>query len=221
MMIQRRRMLGGICALALMPASLPAVAGAYEDFFYAVKRNDARKVQSLLRLGFDPNAIEEKRRDSGLILALREDSMDVFRVLLAAPGIDLDQRSGNGDTALMIAAFRANREAAEALIKKGAAVNRPGWTPLHYAAASGSNEIVKLLLEHHAYIDAEAPNKTTPLMMAEWRGHIMTVKLLLDEGADPTLRNALGMDVVDFARQGEHPDIVEGMNYRLGRGRAR
>lgn len=213
------RMLARVLAVGLLlwVGMASAVAGAYDDYFEAVKRNDAKTVRSLLQRGFDPNAIDEERSETGLMLALREDSMDVFRLLLAARGTDFERRARNGDTALMIAAFRRNKEAVETLVAKGAEVNRPGWTALHYAAAAGSNEIVAFLLEHHAYIDAESPNRTTPLMMAAWGGHILTVKLLLDEGADLTLRNAVGMDAVDFARRGEFPDIVEGLNYRLGR----
>ena len=53
-------------------------------------------------------------------------------------------------------------------------------------------------------------------MMAAWLGHIHAVKLLLDEGADASLRNDKNMDVIDFARDGQHPDIVQGLVYRLG-----
>lgn len=206
------------CMLLWLPMSV-AWAGAFEDYFEAVKRNDARAVQSLLQRGFDPNAAEEQRGDTGMILALRHDSMDVFRVLLGARGTDLEMKIRNGDNALMIAAYRRNKAAVEALVAKGAQINRPGWTALHYAAAAGSNEIVSFLLERHAYIDAESPNRTTPLMMAAWGGHILTVKLLLEEGADAALRNDVGMDVVDFAKKGGFPDIVDGLNYRLGRKR--
>jgi hypothetical protein len=45
----------------------------------------------------------------------------------------------------------------------------------------------------------------------------MAVKLLLDEGADASVRNDRGMDVIDFARDGQHPDIVRGLEFRLGR----
>ncbi len=211
------RGIGACLLLWLCMAS--AVAGVYEDYFQAVKRNDVKLVQSLLQRGFDPNTIDDQRGETGLMLALREDAMDVFRLLLAARGSDFELKARNGDTALMIAAFRRNKAAVQTLVAKGAQVNRTGWTALHYAAAAGSNEIVAFLLEQHAYIDAESPNRTTPLMMAAWGGHILTVKLLLDEGADATLRNAVGMDVIDFAKRGGFPDIVEGLNYRLGRKR--
>lgn len=207
------RQLGVLPLLGLLP--FPAGASSYVEFFRAVRIDHAPKVKDFLARGFDPNAIEENRGDSGLILALREEAMDVFRLLLNAPGIDIEARARNGDNALMIACFKGNKAAVEALLEKGAEVNRPGWTPLHYAAYSGNNDIVRLLLDKSAYIDAESPNKTTPLMMASMAGKIYTVKLLLDEGADLTLRNDLGMNAVDFAVKHDHPDIAEGLTWRL------
>ena len=198
---------------ALFPAV--GLAGAYEDFFRAVKFDDASEVKSLLKRGFDPNTVEPERGDSGIVLAVREGSMKVFDVLLNAPGIDPELKVKNGDTAMMVAAYKKNKPAVQALLAKGSEVNRPGWTALHYAAAAGDNDIVSLLLENSAYIDAESPNKTTPLMMAVWGGHIMTVKLLLDEGADATLKNELGMNAIDFAVKFERKDIAEGLVYRL------
>lgn len=192
-----------------------ALAGAYEDFFRAVKVDNAGAVKSLLARGLDPNLIEPERSDTGLILALREDSKRVFEVLLNTDGVDLEAKARNGDTALMIACYKGNKPAVEALLAKGVEVNRPGWTPLHYAAASGNNEIVKLLLDKFAYIDAESPNKTTPIMMAARGGHIMTVKVLLDADADATLKNELGMSAIDFAEKFGHRDIVEGLGYRF------
>lgn len=216
-MLTRRRCIGIAIAVAAMGVPLFALAGAYDRFFRAVKLDDAGTIKSLLARGFDPNTIEPERGDSGLILAVREDSMKAFDVLLNAKGIDLELRSGNGDNALMIACFKGNQYAAEALLGKGAAVNRPGWTPLHYAAASGRNEIVRLLLDRSAYIDAASPNSTTPLMMAARGGHIVTVKLLLDEGADESLKNDAGMMAMDFAARHNHRDIAEGLARRLGK----
>lgn len=212
----RRRcllMLGATAAAALLPEI--ALAGAYQDYFKAVQMDNAADVRSLLRRGFDPNTVEAERGDSGLILALREGAMHVFEVLVNARDINLEIKTRNGDTALMLAAYKANKPAVEALLEKGAEVNQPGWAALHYAAASGNDDIVQLLLDHSAYIDAESPNKTTPIMMAARSGHILTVKLLLDEGADATLKNDAGMTAIDFANKFDHKDIAEGLTHRL------
>lgn len=206
-------LLYGIAVLFLMP--VPAAAGAYEDFFQAAKMDDPNKIVALLKRGLDPNLIEPERGDTGLILAMREGSMKVFDVLVNARGTDIEIKARNGDTALMIAAYKGNKPAVEVLLAKGAQINRPGWTALHYAAAGGHNEIVQLLLDKSAYIDAASPNNTTPIMMAARGGHILTVKLLLDEGADAMLKNDVGMTAIDFAKSIGRQDIAEGLTYRL------
>ena len=65
------------------------------------------------------------------------------------------------------------------------------------------------MLENHAYIDAESPNGTTPLMMAAEYGAPGAVKLLLEAGADPRLKNQLGLTAVDFALRANRADVAE------------
>lgn len=208
--------LHAVAVLCLITVS-SAWAGSYDDFFTAIKRDSPQQVEMLLQRGFDPNTVDPERGETGLILALRGDHAAIATVLMKAPGINLEAKARNGDTALMIAAIKQNKPAVEALIALDAEVNRPGWTALHYAASVGANEIVQLLLDASAYIDAESPNKTTPLMMAARGGHILTVKLLLDEGADATLKNDQGLSAIDLARKFNHVDIVDGLTYQLKR----
>jgi ankyrin repeat protein len=212
-----RRRLAFVLPVVGIVLAMPTMvrAGSYDDYFRAVKFDDDKAVKDLLAKGFWPNTVEPARGENGLIIALRENSMKVFNVLLNAPNIDLEEKAYNGDTVLMIAAYKGNKQAVEALLAKGAEVNRPGWTALHYAAAAGNDDIVSMLLEKSAYIDAESPNKTTPIMMAAQAGNIYTVKLLLDEGADATLKNEAGMTAIDIAKQSDHMDIAEGLTYQL------
>jgi hypothetical protein len=64
------------------------------------------------------------------------------------------------------------------------------------------------LLDESAFIDAESPNKTTPLMMAARGGYTAVVTLLLAEGADPTLKNEAEMNAADFARSQGFKDLA-------------
>lgn len=194
-----------------------ATAGSLDDFFGAVKKDDATTVSALLKRGLNPNLVESERGETGLMVALQEDSPRVFKVLLNAHAVNLEARATNGDTALMIAAFKGNVDAVKALLAREVEVNQTGWTALHYATASGNNEIVQLLLEKSAYIDTESPNGTTPLMMAARYGRNQTVILLLDEGADSSLKNQIGMTALDFARKAEKKDVIETLSSRQGK----
>ena len=188
-----------------------ASAGSFEDFFAAIQRADPQSLSALLRRGFDPNTLDAKGQ-SGLFLALRDPSPKVVEVLLKAPKIKVETRTPQDESPLMMAAMRGELKLAAALIDKDADVNKTGWTPLHYAASSTQGDqlgVAKLLIENAAYIDAASPNGSTPLMMAAMYGNTSTLKLLLDEGADPTLKNQLGLTAVDFAQRADRKEMVE------------
>ncbi|MFC5399283.1 ankyrin repeat domain-containing protein [Undibacterium jejuense] len=185
-----------------------AASSSYDDFIFAVKFNDPATVSGLLQRGMDPNSVDELRGESALMIAIREKSMKVIDTLLSARDIKLEQHARNGDTALMLASFFGNVEAVKKLVAAGAEVNQPGWAAVHYAAASGSVETLNFLLEHAAYIDSESPNKTTPLMMALNFGKYDTAKILIDSGADISLKNDAGMTALDFANKSERNDLI-------------
>jgi uncharacterized protein len=183
-------------------------AGSYEDFFKAIQTDDARTVQQLLARGFDANTVNPQGQH-GLTLAIKEPALKVAQALVNAPKIDLNLLNTNGESPLMLAALKGELDLADQMIKKGADVNKTGWTPLHYAASNGHVAVIKLLLENYAYIDAESPNGTTPLMMASLYGSPEAVKLLIDEGADPLLKNQQGLTALAFAERGKRPDAME------------
>lgn len=183
-------------------------AGSYDDFFGAVKRDDAAAVRTLLGRGFDPDTLDPKGL-SGLYLAMREPSPKVAAALIEWPKTNVEIRTRDDESPLMMAALKGHLDLARKLIDRGADVNKTGWTPLHYAATGGHLAIMELLLEHHAYIDAESPNGTTPLMMAAQYGSIDAVKLLLAAGADPRLKNQLGLSAIDFAYRVNRAEAAE------------
>lgn len=186
-----------------------------DRFIKAARFNDIKTIQSMVEAGMDPNLAEHERGETVLMLTVREDSYQVFEYLIAHPQTNLDARARNGDTALMLAAYLAKVDWVAELINAGAQVNQPGWTALHYAAAIGDEQIIAVLLEHHAYIDAESPNKTTPLMMAARKGDLPAVKLLVQEGADLDLKNMLGLTAIDFARDANMRDVLHYLEIKL------
>ncbi len=182
-----------------------ALSSSYDDFFKAIEFDDPVVVRQLLQRGFDPNTPTADLQ-TPLILAIQKGSVRVSQVLISSPQLQVNRPNPNDETPLMLAALKQQETLVKGLIQRGADVNRPGWTPLHYAATTGHLGIIRLLLEHHAYIDAESPNGTTPLMMAAYYGTPEATKLLLEEGADPLIKNQKGMSAWDFAGNGPHKE---------------
>lgn len=209
---QSLRWLGAAVAAA-GAAGLPvaAWASAYEDYSRALVSDNSSAILNLVFRGFDPNTLDTRGRP-GLVAALHQDSLKVVDELLRAPGINVNLASRQNETPLMMACIKGHLDLAKRLIKMGADVNREGWTPLHYAASADTPQtldIVKLLLEESAYIDAASPNGTTPLMIAAQYSSEAVVKLLLQEGADIMLRNQRNMTAADFARLADRQYMVE------------
>lgn len=194
--------------LYVLTAFISVRAGSYEDYFFAVRQDDSRTVESLLKRGFDPNARDPKGVH-GLFLAVSEPSPKVAAVLIDWPQTDVEPRTKQDESPLMIVALKGDLELARRLVARGAHVNKTGWTALHYAATNGHLTLIRFLLEQNAYIDAEAPSGTTPLMMAAHYGTPETVKLLLDEGADPMLKNLQGLTAIDFANRANRKESAD------------
>lgn len=95
-------------------------------------------------------------------------------------------RYGN---ALTAACHDGTIKIVEALLGKGADVNAPDGYALQAAAAQGHLHVVKLLLEHDAWIDnlSEKHDAGRALQAACNNSHIEIVKLLLDNGANANL----------------------------------
>jgi uncharacterized protein len=209
--------------LGLMSVSLSLIAnaGSYEDFQAAVKGNDATGVQRLLIRGVDPNT-PDANGTPALFTAINARAWGVVKVLVNARGIHLDDRNAHDETPLMLAVILGEVEVARELIEKGADVNKTGWTPLHYAASKGHLELIHLLLDQDAYIDAESPNGTTPLMMAAgYSDNPMACKVLLEEGADPSVKNDKNLDAMDFANHAKHQESAQWIEMYLKAWRAK
>ena len=129
--------------------------------------------------------------------------------------------AGDGFGPLGLAAFFGHESVVQLLLERHARVdaasaNAMRVMPLHSAAAARSVPIARRLLEHGAPVNARQGTSGlgfTPLMEAAFNGQADMVDLLLDYGADPTMRDDEGLTAGDHARKGGHAELAD----RLGR----
>ena len=183
-------------------------AGSFDDFFIAIQNDEVKVISNLFTRGFDPNTVN-LQGEPAILNSLKLGSLKSFEFIAQHPKTNLNVRNSHGESALMLVCLKGELELAKMLIKRDADINHPGWTSLHYAASGGHTDIVQLLLDQSAYIDAESPNGTTPLMMAARYGNEKAVQLLITEGADWKLKNQLGLTALDFAVQGRRPEAIK------------
>jgi hypothetical protein len=81
-------------------------------------------------------------------------------------------------------------------------VGMNGWPPLLHAVHKNQLGTAEALLERGADINRGGPEGMTPLMMAAGYGNDDMVDLLLRRGADPNRKTAYGATALDFALTG-------------------
>ena len=193
----RTRLVAGVAGLAFCAA---VGATGQDSWWTGIQQDKASVVKTLLAQGADPNAVSEAGQPA-IMQAIRDGSWDVYDLLLAHRNINLNATNAAGETPLMYLAILGDTRRAQALIKRGANVNRLGWTPLHYAASKGHADTVRMLIANKAIVNAPAPDGTTALMMAAYAGSQDVVDALLESGADVTMQNLQKQDAADWARR--------------------
>ncbi|MDH0867695.1 ankyrin repeat domain-containing protein [Mitsuaria sp. GD03876] len=203
------------------PPAAPAAsdAGPPPELHVATRNDHASTVMKLLLAGVDPN-VRDAQRNTALHVAIREESAKAFETLLQSPATDVNAINQAGETPLMLAAIKGRLEWAQALVKRGALVNEPGWSALHYAAAGPNEHLVRWLLAQGAEVDARSPNGTTPLMMAAGYGGLSGAEVLIAAGADASLENDHRMTAADFARRAGQDEMADKLA-QLARTRAK
>ena len=87
-----------------------------------------------------------------------------------------------------------------------------GESALHVAAIKGNPETARLLLSHGAIVDSRSPSgkqrSMTPLHWATYGGHVEMVKILLQYGADPHLKDETGLTAVDMSIESAHENVL-------------
>eukprot|EP01124_Arcella_intermedia_P031653 TRINITY_DN7205_c0_g1_i1.p1 TRINITY_DN7205_c0_g1~~TRINITY_DN7205_c0_g1_i1.p1 ORF type:complete len:425 (+),score=96.34 TRINITY_DN7205_c0_g1_i1:65-1339(+) len=139
--------------------------------FMAVQNDAIQTVSLLLSLGADPNVCQEEKQAYPLHLAASNNFLDVVELLINAKG-EVDCKG------------------------------HIGYTPLFMAASEGYTECVRKLLQKGADIHyRSSEDYTTAIYHAVRANRTPTVRLLLENGADPTTtRTEENQSLAEYAR---------------------
>lgn len=207
-----------------------------QDIFTAITANNKERVAQLIaaepgaahaRNANGISALMQARYENRLeivdLLRLAAGELDIFEAaalgdvarlnkLLANDGELVKARSSDGFTALHLACFFGQLEAAETLVRHGAdsnAVSPSRIAVIHSAAASRNAALLKLVLDAGANPDSQQQRGYTALHEAAMHNSVERAQALLDAGADPAVKSDAGQTAADMAEQNGNREVVE------------
>ncbi|KAJ5438537.1 uncharacterized protein N7458_009535 [Penicillium daleae] len=190
----------------------------------ASREGDIDDVKRLIREGANPDYREPVWGRSALSQAAEYDETAVVSHLLKN-GVDpdmldingcADSQNNEGNTPLMWAIRNGHFGPFCALLEHGAdpskaADDKDRGGGLHFAAELDRIEMIEILLKKGTQIN-DCDNhyrQQTPLSSAAERGHLQSVRLLLDRGADPKSADVNGRQPLSWAAQNGHTQVVD------------
>ena len=182
---------GDIDAVRVLIAADPAVVDvddehAWRPIFHAALWRHERIVRLLIEAGVDLAAHD------GYVMHYAGEipnNKAIVSLLVQYGGLDAHVRPTDDLSRQFLAAvFLADTARVRSLLGRhphlATASDGRGDQPIHHAARNGDTEIVRLLIEHGADVNAKNTRAHTVLYCAGGHGHVDTLRLLLDRGAD-------------------------------------
>jgi len=133
---------------------------------------------------------------------------------------DINSRNILGETPLHVAARLGDRADVRQLLDRGTSVNvtvqsserhSPAWgdTPLHSTVIDGHRDVLEILIEARANVNARNIRGVTPLHRAVDQPEIL--EALLRHGADPSIADRLGRTPLHYAASGSPQSSVRAL----------
>jgi quinoprotein dehydrogenase-associated probable ABC transporter substrate-binding protein len=183
----------------------------------AARQRKDEMIKTLIELGADPNRAAADGM-TPLVAAAMRDHVPSIKALIEK-GANIEQPGPEGYRPLALAIAESKYEAAKALMENGANVSEAsgaeGLTPLMLIAAQtgpaegarfvpGStrpSDIARGLIDHGAEVDSQSKAGVTALMIAATHNSAPMIGLLMDAGADPSIKNNIGLTAADVAEK--------------------
>jgi ankyrin repeat protein len=137
-----------------------------------------------------------------LLLACKSGNIQTAYCLIQQKNIDINHAGRNGYTALMYAAYKTTPFLIGELLRHNAQINyasKSGWTALGLACYYKKLANAQILIKAGANVNSGS-GTVSPLVMAVCRNQYETVKKLLENGADPCLKNKYGKNAFSYIK---------------------
>lgn len=157
---------------------------------------------------------DETMFDSDLIKAIRSgDDVTLEGALIS--GGNVNDRSGSGSPAIVVAAESRNVSAIRILADAGARLDnenrRTGATALTVAAELGDAAIARALLEAGADPDENGAGGEPALIKAARNGHAAVVEALIEGDADLEVTDLSGATALEIAERARHRQVAQAL----------
>ncbi|XP_067668335.1 ankyrin repeat domain-containing protein 50-like [Haliotis asinina] len=175
--------------------------------------NGHRDVLELL-VGRGANvALTDENGDNFLHCACREGHAEVVKYILLQDLVDINSLGHEKKSPVLIAGEQGHTEVVELLVKHGADLSlreKSGSNTLHRACYYGQFDVVKHILSlNRVDINCRGYMKRTPVMVAAEQGYKKIVELLVNHGADLSLREQSGSNILHNACYRGQFDVVK------------
>ncbi|KAL0419813.1 UNVERIFIED_CONTAM: Ankyrin repeat domain-containing protein 53 [Sesamum radiatum] len=142
--------------------------------------------------------VKDKEGQTALHCAATAGKTQICKYLVEKLKVEMNPKTGEGDTPLLLAVMVEQLPTANYLIRQGADVKASdfkGMTALHYAAERGHKKLMQLLISQGADVEADSDHGT-PLQRAASHGEKEAVRILLDHKSNPNFASPLLMTPV-------------------------
>ncbi|XP_048250451.1 ankyrin repeat domain-containing protein 50-like isoform X2 [Haliotis rufescens] len=178
----------------------------------AAEKGHRQVFNLLVTQGADVSVVDDDRNNI-LHVASLGGHVDIVRYFLSRKVADINSMGKYGRTPVMNAAEMGHRQVFDLLVTQGAdvsVVDDDRNNILHVACLGGHVDIVKYVLSQKvADINSRGKYGRTPVMVAAEKGHSQVFDLLVTQGADVSLVDDKGNNILFVACLGGHVDIVK------------
>lgn len=143
---------------------------------------------------------------------IAKDKEDICQLFIDA-GMDINCRDSAGTPMLSIAARSGRENMCQWLVDNGAAIDAVsqdrGYSAVMDAVWKGSTPIVEKLIALGANLNFVGNDGQTALIIATGSTHTKICRLLVENGADPTVSDHMGMSALKYAELFKKTELVE------------